>query len=48
MFVSDWMTKKVITVSSEDSISGAARLSTVTPDTPVEEAAMLMHDNNIG
>ncbi len=107
MFVSDWMTKRVCTVSPDDSISDAARLAkekgikhlpvvkagklkgiisdrdikeyvpskatsldvyelhyllaktkvrsvmkqrvyTVTPDTPVEEAAMIMFDNNIG
>lgn len=107
MFVSDWMTRKVFTVSPDDSISEAARLSkgkgikhlpvvrggritgilsdrdiktyvptkatsldvyelhyllaktkvkevmkrdvrTVAPDTPVEEAAMIMHDQNIG
>ncbi|MEW6600761.1 MAG: CBS and ACT domain-containing protein [Nitrospirota bacterium] len=107
MFVSDWMTKKVITVSPDDSISEAARLSkekeikhlpvvkgarvvgllsdrdikeyvpskatsldvyelhyllaktrvkevmkkeiiTTSPDTPIEEAAMVMHDKGIG
>jgi acetoin utilization protein AcuB len=107
MFVSDWMTKKVIAVSPDDSISDAARLSkekgikhlpvvkkdrlkgilsdrdikefvpskapsldayemhyilaktkvkevmkqkvhTAAPDTPIEEAAMIMHDNDIG
>jgi acetoin utilization protein AcuB len=107
MFVSDWMTKKVITITPEDSISTAVKLMkekkikhipvvkderlkgiisdrdikeytpsratsldifelhyllaktkvkdimkagvvTTTPDTPVEEAAMMMHDRNIG
>ena len=107
MFVSDWMTRKVITVSPEDSIAEAAKLTkekrirhlpvvhgeklkgilsdrdikeyvpskatsldvyelhyllaktkvkeimktqayTTTPDTPIEEAAMLMHDKKIG
>jgi len=107
MFVSDWMTKRVYTVSPDDSIPDAARLAkekgikhlpvvkagklkgiisdrdikeyvpskatsldvyelhyllaktkvraimkrrvyTITPDTPVEEAAMIMFDNNIG
>lgn len=107
MFVSHWMTKKVITLSPDDSISDAARITkekgikhipvvkggklkgilsdreikeyvlskassldvyelhslltktrvkeimktkifTTTPDTPIEEAAMIMHDNNIG
>jgi len=107
MFVSDWMTKKVMTVAPGDSISEAARISkekkikhipvisgqklkgiisdrdikdyvpskatsldvyelhyllaktrvkeimkkdifTTTPETPIEEAAMIMHDNNIG
>ena len=107
MFVSDWMTKKVFTVSPDDGISEAARLSkekdikhlpvvkgekvvgllsdrdikeyvpskatsldvyelhyllaktkvkevmkrnviTTPRDTPIEEAAMIMHDNNIG
>lgn len=107
MFVSDWMTKKVLTVSPDDSISEAAKLTkdknikhipvvkggklkgiisdrdikeyvpskatsldvyelhyllaktkvkevmkrnviTTTPDTPIEEAAMIMHDKEIG
>jgi len=107
MFVSDWMTRKVFTVSPEDSIAGAAKLTkekrirhlpvvhgeklkgilsdrdikeyvpskatsldvyelhyllaktkvkeimktqvyATTPDTPIEEAAMLMHDKKIG
>lgn len=107
MFVSDWMTIKVFTVSPDDSIAVAAKLVrekgikhlpvvrfdkvvgilsdrdikeyvpskatsldvyelhylllktkvkeivntlvfTTTPDTPIEEAAMVMHDNNIG
>lgn len=107
MFVSDWMTRKVITVSPEDSIADAAKLTkekgikhlpvvhgeklkgilsdrdikeyvptkatsldvyelhyllaktkvkevmktkvyTTTPDTPIEEAAMLMRDQKIG
>jgi len=107
MFVSDWMTKKVFTVTPDDSISEAAKLSkekeikhipvvkgakligllsdrdikeyvpskatsldvyelhyllaktkvkevmkrdviTTPPDTPIEEAAMIMHDKNIG
>ena len=107
MFVSDWMTRKVFTVSPDDSIAGAAKLAkekgikhlpviyeerlkgilsdrdikeyvptkatsldvyelhyllartkvkevmktkvyTTTPDTPIEEAAMLMRDQKIG
>ncbi|RJR17960.1 MAG: CBS domain-containing protein [Nitrospiraceae bacterium] len=107
MFVSDWMTKKVFTVTPDDSISEAARLSkekdikhipvvkggkvvgllsdrdikeyvpskatsldvyelhyllaktkvkevmkknviTTPPETPIEEAAMIMHDKKIG
>jgi len=107
MFVSDWMTKKVFTVSPDDSLTDAVALLkekgikhlpvvkddtlegilsdrdikeytpsksttldvfelhyllaktkvkevmktevvTTTPDTPIEEAAMIMHDNNIG
>jgi acetoin utilization protein AcuB len=107
MFVSDWMTRKVITVSPDDSIAEAAKLTkekgikhlpvvhggklkgilsdrdikeyvpskatsldvyelhyllaktkvkevmkadvyTTTPDAPIEEAAMLMHDKKIG
>lgn len=107
MFVSDWMTRKVITVSPEDSIAEAAKVMrakgikhlpvvhgvklkgilsdrdikeyvpskatsldvyelhyllaktkvkevmkpqayTTAPDTPIEEAAMIMHDRNIG
>ncbi|RJQ47037.1 MAG: CBS domain-containing protein [Nitrospiraceae bacterium] len=107
MFVSDWMTKKVITVSPDDSVTDAIKLMkekgikhlpvlkddklkgivsdrdirefspskattldvyemhylvaktkvrdimkskviTTTPDTPVEEAAMVMHDKEIG
>jgi acetoin utilization protein AcuB len=107
MFVSDWMTRKVITITPYDSISDAVRLMkerkikhipvvkdeklkgiisdrdirefspskatsldmyelhyllattkvkelmktrvfTISPDAPVEEAAMLMYDNNIG
>lgn len=107
MFVSDWMTKKVFTVTPDDSISDAMRLMrehrvkhlpvlkeakikgvvsdrdirdfspsgatsldiyelhyliakakvreimqakvvTTTPDTPIEEAAMLLYDKNIG